>query len=442
VFVLIDVQEKIIKEQLGFDSLGLSEPLLRAVKEAGYLIPSPIQEKSIPSVLEGRDVMGAAQTGTGKTAAFGLPILENLLKKSDQNNNSIQVLILSPTRELAAQISESINLYAKHTELSCAVVFGGVNINPQIKRLKKPLDILVATPGRLLDLHRQRALNLKDISVLVLDEADRMLDMGFIHDIRRILRLIPNERQSLLFSATFSDEIKKLAQTVVKNPVLVSVAASNSTAEKVEQRVFPVEKNLKSDLLVSLIRQCEWDQVLVFCRTKHGADKLSRVLQQRKINSAAIHGNKSQGARTKALQDFKDKKITVLVATDIASRGIDIDKLPQVVNYDLPFVPEDYVHRIGRTGRAGEAGHAISLVSQDESKELFGIERLIKKTIQREWLDGYDRAYDIVSRSSGPRDNKFFQKKSFRPSNGYSDQARPAQAPRRFFSRPSSGRGS
>jgi ATP-dependent RNA helicase RhlE len=440
--VLIDVQEKIIKEQLGFDSLGLSEPLLRAVKEAGYLIPSPIQEKSIPSVLEGRDVMGAAQTGTGKTAAFGLPILENLLKKSDQNNNSIQVLILSPTRELAAQISESINLYAKHTELSCAVVFGGVNINPQIKRLKKPLDILVATPGRLLDLHRQRALNLKDISVLVLDEADRMLDMGFIHDIRRILRLIPNERQSLLFSATFSDEIKKLAQTVVKNPVLVSVAASNSTAEKVEQRVFPVEKNLKSDLLVSLIRQCEWDQVLVFCRTKHGADKLSRVLQQRKINSAAIHGNKSQGARTKALQDFKDKKITVLVATDIASRGIDIDKLPQVVNYDLPFVPEDYVHRIGRTGRAGEAGHAISLVSQDESKELFGIERLIKKTIQREWLDGYDRAYDIVSRSSGPRDNKFFQKKSFRPSNGYSDQARPAQAPRRFFSRPSSGRGS
>ncbi len=441
-FVLIDVQEKIIKEQLGFDSLGLSEPLLRAVKEAGYLIPSPIQEKSIPSVLEGRDVMGAAQTGTGKTAAFGLPILENLLKKSDQNNNSIQVLILSPTRELAAQISESINLYAKHTELSCAVVFGGVNINPQIKRLKKPLDILVATPGRLLDLHRQRALNLKDISVLVLDEADRMLDMGFIHDIRRILRLIPNERQSLLFSATFSDEIKKLAQTVVKNPVLVSVAASNSTAEKVEQRVFPVEKNLKSDLLVSLIRQCEWDQVLVFCRTKHGADKLSRVLQQRKINSAAIHGNKSQGARTKALQDFKDKKITVLVATDIASRGIDIDKLPQVVNYDLPFVPEDYVHRIGRTGRAGEAGHAISLVSQDESKELFGIERLIKKTIQREWLDGYDRAYDIVSRSSGPRDNKFFQKKSFRPSNGYSDQARPAQAPRRFFSRPSSGRGS
>jgi len=442
VFVLIDVQEKIIKEQLGFDSLGLSEPLLRAVKEAGYLIPSPIQEKSIPSVLEGRDVMGAAQTGTGKTAAFGLPILENLLKKSDQNNNSIQVLILSPTRELAPQISESINLYAKHTELSCAVVFGGVNINPQIKRLKKPLDILVATPGRLLDLHRQRALNLKDISVLVLDEADRMLDMGFIHDIRRILRLIPNERQSLLFSATFSDEIKKLAQTVVKNPVLVSVAASNSTAEKVEQRVFPVEKNLKSDLLVSLIRQCEWDQVLVFCRTKHGADKLSRVLQQRKINSAAIHGNKSQGARTKALQDFKDKKITVLVATDIASRGIDIDKLPQVVNYDLPFVPEDYVHRIGRTGRAGEAGHAISLVSQDESKELFGIERLIKKTIQREWLDGYDRAYDIVSRSSGPRDNKFFQKKSFRPSNGYSDQARPAQAPRRFFSRPSSGRGS
>jgi ATP-dependent RNA helicase RhlE len=440
--VLIDVQEKIIKEQLGFDSLGLSEPLLRAVKEAGYLIPSPIQEKSIPSVLEGRDVMGAAQTGTGKTAAFGLPILENLLKKSDQNNNSIQVIILSPTRELAAQISESINLYAKHTELSCAVVFGGVNINPQIKRLKKPLDILVATPGRLLDLHRQRALNLKDISVLVLDEADRMLDMGFIHDIRRILRLIPNERQSLLFSATFSDEIKKLAQTVVKNPVLVSVAASNSTAEKVEQRVFPVEKNLKSDLLVSLIRQCEWDQVLVFCRTKHGADKLSRVLQQRKINSAAIHGNKSQGARTKALQDFKDKKITVLVATDIASRGIDIDKLPQVVNYDLPFVPEDYVHRIGRTGRAGEAGHAISLVSQDESKELFGIERLIKKTIQREWLDGYDRAYDIVSRSSGPRDNKFFQKKSFRPSNGYSDQARPAQAPRRFFSRPSSGRGS
>lgn len=440
--MLIDVQEKIIKEQLGFDSLGLSEPLLRAVKEAGYLIPSPIQEKSIPSVLEGRDVMGAAQTGTGKTAAFGLPILENLLKKSDQNNNSIQVLILSPTRELAAQISESINLYAKHTELSCAVVFGGVNINPQIKRLKKPLDILVATPGRLLDLHRQRALNLKDISVLVLDEADRMLDMGFIHDIRRILRLIPNERQSLLFSATFSDEIKKLAQTVVKNPVLVSVAASNSTAEKVEQRVFPVEKNLKSDLLVSLIRQCEWDQVLVFCRTKHGADKLSRVLQQRKINSAAIHGNKSQGARTKALQDFKDKKITVLVATDIASRGIDIDKLPQVVNYDLPFVPEDYVHRIGRTGRAGEAGHAISLVSQDESKELFGIERLIKKTIQREWLDGYDRAYDIVSRSSGPRDNKFFQKKSFRPSNGYSDQARPAQAPRRFFSRPSSGRGS
>jgi ATP-dependent RNA helicase RhlE len=369
-----------------FNTLGLSESLLLAVQETGYTQPTPIQVKSIPAILTGKDLMAAAQTGTGKTAGFTLPLLQILGGKPSVKSNRCHALVLTPTRELAAQIQESIVTYGKNENLRSAVVFGGVNINPQMKALRRGVDILVATPGRLLDLYQQNAVKFKDIDVLILDEADRMLDMGFIRDIRKILALLPNKRQNLLFSATFSDDIRKLAKTICVNPVEIDVAPRNSTVEAISQKLYHVAKEHKSALLCHLLGKNN-EQTLVFSRTKHGANKLAKQLNKAGITAAAIHGNKSQNQRTLALANFKQNKVQVLVATDIAARGIDIDLLAQVINFDLPHVPEDYVHRIGRTGRAGASGVAISLVSADEKKQLRAIERLIKFTIKEEVID-------------------------------------------------------
>jgi len=380
---------------MSFSSLGLSAPILDAVAEQGYETPSPIQMQAIPAVLEGKDVMGAAQTGTGKTAGFTLPILERLSKGQRAQANQARVLILTPTRELAAQVGESVATYGKNLPLRSAVVFGGVKINPQMIKLRKGVDVLVATPGRLLDLYNQNAVRFKHLEVLVLDEADRMLDMGFIHDIRKILNLLPKQRQNLMFSATFSKQIRDLAKGLVNNPVEISVSPRNTTVESVNQWICPVDKKQKAALLTQLIQHNDWRQVLVFSRTKHGANKLTRQLESADINAAAIHGNKSQGARTKALADFKSGKIRILVATDIAARGLDIDQLPQVVNFDLPNVPEDYIHRIGRTGRAGASGQAISLVSADEFKQLSDIERLIQQILKRKLVDGFEPVHDL-----------------------------------------------
>ena len=338
---------------MSFASLGLSDPIVKAVAEQGYDTPSPIQQQAIPAVLQGQDVMAAAQTGTGKTAGFTLPILERLLPGQRAGANQARVLILTPTRELAAQVGQSVETYGKHLPLRSTVVFGGVKINPQMMALRKGADVLIATPGRLLDLYKQNAVRFDHLEVLVLDEADRMLDMGFIHDIKRILAVLPPKRQNLLFSATFSKEIRELAKGLVHDPVEISVTPRNSTAETVKQWIAPVDKKQKAPLLIKLINDNGWHQVLVFTRTKHGANKLTTQLEKAGIKAAAIHGNKSQNARTKALAEFKDNRLQALVATDIAARGLDIDQLPQVVNFDLPNVPEDYVHRIGRTGRAG-----------------------------------------------------------------------------------------
>jgi len=378
-----------------FDELGLSAPLLRAVKEKGYSEPSPIQAEAIPAVLSGRDLMAAAQTGTGKTAGFTLPILQLLHTSDEPHPHRIRVLVLTPTRELAAQVAESVATYGAHLPFTSAVVFGGVKINPQIAKLRKGVDILVATPGRLLDLHQQGEVNFKDLEILVLDEADRMLDMGFIHDIRRILKLLPEKRQNLMFSATFADEIRELTNKMLHNPLEVSVSPRNTTAETVAQWVYPVDKKSKSALLRQLIVDNDWQQVLVFSRTKHGANRLAQYLEKAGVNAAAIHGNKSQGARTRALAGFKDGKVRVLVATDIAARGLDIEQLPQVVNFDLPNVSEDYVHRIGRTGRAGATGQAFSLVSADEIKQLNGIEQVIQRHITREYIEGFEPDHDV-----------------------------------------------
>jgi len=379
---------------MNFTDLGLAEPILRAVREAGYETPTPIQAQAIPAVLKGGDLMAGAQTGTGKTAGFTLPLLHRLAAdrpgRDARGRVAIRALILTPTRELAAQVEESVRTYGKYLPLTSMVMFGGVGMQPQVDRLRKGVDILVATPGRLLDHHQQGTLDLSHVQILVLDEADRMLDMGFIHDIRKVLALVPAKKQSLLFSATFSDDIKALADRLLNQPSLIEVARRNATAETIAQRVILTGRERKKELLAQLIREGDWRQVLVFTRMKHGANRLAEYLCSQGIPAMAIHGNKSQGARTKALSEFKAGTLPVLVATDIAARGIDIDQLPHVVNFELPNVPEDYVHRIGRTGRAGAQGEALSLVCRDEEIFLRDIEKLIMREIARSSVAGFE----------------------------------------------------
>ncbi|MFC3111044.1 DEAD/DEAH box helicase [Undibacterium arcticum] len=396
---------------MSFTQLGLSDAIVRAITDHGYTTPTPIQAQAVPAVLAGGDLLAGAQTGTGKTAGFTLPMLHrlstNAVGAAQTNKTSqrvIRALVLTPTRELAAQVEESVRTYGKYLNLNSAVIFGGVGINPQIKMLKHGVDILVATPGRLLDHHQQGTINLNQVEILVLDEADRMLDMGFIHDIKKVLAILPPKRQNLLFSATFSDDIKVLADRLLNNPAMIEVARRNSTVEVIAQKVHPVDRDKKHPMLSHLIKSNNWSQVLVFTRTKHGANKLVEQLDNDGIGAMAIHGNKSQSARTKALAEFKDGALQVLVATDIAARGIDIDQLPHVVNYDLPNVPEDYVHRIGRTGRAGATGEAVSLVCVDEHIMLRDIEKLIKQTLPKEVIPGFEpdpaaRAQPIQMRS-------------------------------------------
>ncbi len=375
---------------MSFEKLGLSKPLLKAIAEQGYENPTPIQAQAIPVILQRKDILAGAQTGTGKTAGFTLPMLELLNRaKPAKGKHQVKALVLTPTRELAAQVGESIKLYGKHLPFKSTVIFGGVKINPQIVALRKGIDIVVATPGRLLDHISQKTIDLKHVDFLILDEADRMLDMGFINDIRKVLAILPPQRQNLLFSATYSKEIKKLSNTLLNAPTLIEVARANTSSEIVKQAVYPVDKMRKRELLTHLINEGKWKQVLVFTRTKHGANRLAGQLDKDGITAAAIHGNKSQNARTRALADFKKGDVRVLVATDIAARGIDIDQLPHVVNFELPNVSEDYVHRIGRTGRAGNEGEAISLVCVDEDEFLANIEKLIKKDIPKVWLKGF-----------------------------------------------------
>ncbi|AYQ86301.1 RNA helicase [Burkholderia gladioli] len=378
---------------MSFASLGLAEPLVRAVNELGYTEPTPIQTQAIPAVLGGGDLLAGAQTGTGKTAGFTLPILQRLNASTAAQaggKRAVRALILTPTRELAAQVEESVRAYGKYLKLRSTVMFGGVSINPQIDALKRGVDIVVATPGRLLDHMQQKTIDVSQLDILVLDEADRMLDMGFIHDIKRVLARLPAKRQNLLFSATFSDEIKALADSLLDSPALIEVARRNTTAETIAQKIYPVDRDRKRELLTHLIREHNWFQVLVFTRTKHGANRLAEQLGKDGISALAIHGNKSQSARTRALTEFKAGTLQVLVATDIAARGIDIDQLPHVVNYELPNVPEDYVHRIGRTGRAGANGEAVSLVCVDEKQLLRDIEKLIKREIPQEVIAGFE----------------------------------------------------
>ena len=377
---------------MSFDSLGLSAELLRAVSDQGYSEATPVQREAIPVILQGRDILAGAQTGTGKTAGFTLPLLQRLHTNPlpGKGKRPVRALILVPTRELAAQVGESVATYGRHLPLNSAIIFGGVKINPQTQKLQRGVDILIATPGRLLDHVSQRNVDLSTVEILVLDEADRMLDMGFIRDIRRILALLPKQRQNLLFSATYSSEMRQLADSLLHNPAQVEVARRNTPAERVGQVVHHVDRERKRELLSFMIGSQNWRQVLVFTRTKHGANRLSQQLEQDGISSAAIHGNKSQGARTRALADFKAGEVRVLVATDIAARGLDIDQLPHVVNYELPNVPEDYVHRIGRTGRAGNDGQAVSLVCVDEHKLLVDIERLLKRDLPKVVVPGYE----------------------------------------------------
>jgi ATP-dependent RNA helicase RhlE len=375
---------------MSFNSLGLSKALLKAIDKKGYTEPSTIQNKAIPKILERRDVLASAQTGTGKTAGFTLPILQILSRNERLSGRPIRVLVLTPTRELAAQVHESVQSYGEFLDLRSTVIFGGVNQNPQVKTLKRGVDILIATPGRLLDLHNQRMLSLAKIEILVLDEADRMLDMGFLRDITKILALVPSKRQNLLFSATFSKEIKKLANEFLHNPILVEATPESTTVEKINQKAFRVDKKRKTDLVIDLIAGGRWQQVLVFTRTKHGANRLAEKMVKCDVSASAIHGNKSQAARTKALAGFKKGDVRVLVATDIAARGLDIPLLPHVINFELPNVPEDYVHRIGRTGRAGAEGEAISLVSLDEMAYLRDIEKLIGLKLPISEIEGFE----------------------------------------------------
>ena len=402
-----------------FTTLGLSEPLLRAVQATGYTSPTPIQAQAIPAILAGHDVMGAAQTGSGKTAGFTLPLLQLLDQKKQMKPGQVRALLLTPTRELAAQVQNSIMTYGKFVSLRTAVVFGGVNINPQKDKLRRGVDILVATPGRLLDLYRQNAVKFDAVEILVLDEADRMLDMGFMPDIKKIMALLPKQRQNLMFSATFSNTIRQLAKSITNNPVEIDVSPRNATVDTVIQKIHPVDKARKADLLGHLITSENWYQVLVFIRTKHGADKLVKQLVRNNIHAAAIHSNKSQAQRTKTLADFKRNKIQVLVGTDIASRGIDIIKLSHVVNFDMPNTPEDYVHRIGRTARAGAGGHAISLVSADEIKQVQDIERLINRKIDREEITDFEPRHAVPqSRDVKPARNNQKHNGANRKSNG------------------------
>ena len=373
-----------------FKELGLTEALLKAVADKGYETPSPIQEKAIPHILAGKDILASAQTGTGKTAGFAMPMIQLLTKEAPRNNRVIRALILTPTRELAAQVLEDVQTYSKHVDLRSMVIFGGVKQNPQVNKLRNGVDILVATPGRLMDLQNQGFISLRDIEFLVLDEADRMLDMGFLRDIKKIMGMMPEKRQNLLFSATFSREIRTLANGILNNPVTVEATPENSTAERVEQVAYRCDAKRKTELITKLIWEGNWHQVLVFTRTKHGANRLTEKLNKANITAAAIHGNKSQGARTKALAGFKAKEVSVLVATDIAARGLDIPLLPFVINFELPNVPEDYVHRIGRTGRAGAEGVAISLVSADETEYVRGIEKLLGMPLPSMTIEGFE----------------------------------------------------
>lgn len=382
-----------------FETLGLLTDLLRAVADQGYTDPTPIQQQAIPAILEGRDILASAQTGTGKTAGFTLPLLQRLRPNQPiKGRRTPRALILAPTRELAAQVDDSVKTYGKYLSLRSAVVYGGISIVPQIQALRRGVDILVATPGRLLDHLNQGSVDLSQVEILVLDECDRMLDMGFIHDIRKILAKLPPTRQTLLFSATFSKEIQRLANTLLKSPVLIEVAPRNTAAEQVKQIVYSVDRDRKRELLAYMISFHNWQQVLVFTRTKHGANRLAEQLAKDGLKATAIHGNKTQAARTRALNDFKQGKVRVLVATDVASRGLDIDQLPHVVNFDLPNVPEDYVHRIGRTGRAGNAGQAVSLVSRDEYPLLQGIERLLNQSLIQDVISGYEPTVALQAR--------------------------------------------
>ena len=373
-----------------FTDLGLAPSLLKAIQEKGYTEPSPIQEKAIPQILQGKDVLASAQTGTGKTAGFTLPLLQLLSKKQKSGHRKVRALVLTPTRELAAQIYENVKEYSTHIDIRSSVIFGGVNQNPQVATLRRGVDVLIATPGRLLDLHNQKVLSLQHVEILVLDEADRMLDMGFQRDINKIMGFLPKKRQNLLFSATFSKEIKTLAQGILNQPVLVEATPENTTVDAIIQRVYKVDKARKTELIIKLIKDGNWNQVLVFTRTKHGANNLTKRMLKANIEAAAIHGNKSQGARTKALAGFKDGTVEVLVATDIAARGLDIPLLPHVINFELPNIPEDYVHRIGRTGRAGAKGEAISLVCIDEKIYLRDIERVVGMRIPSELKEGFE----------------------------------------------------
>jgi ATP-dependent RNA helicase RhlE len=411
---------------MSFKSLGLSDALVKAVEEKGYTIPSPIQQKAIPPILEGRDILASAQTGTGKTAGFTLPVLQYLTETKNPKYRPLRVLVLTPTRELAAQVHENVREYSKYVNIKSAVVFGGVKAASQIKTLKQGVDILVATPGRLLDLHDQKAVSFKRIDVLILDEADRMLDMGFARDLNKLISFMPAKRQNLMFSATFSKDIKKLAEGILRDPVSVEAEPQNSTAKKVSHKVFKVDKSQKTALTIQLIKDGNWNQVLVFTRTKHGANKLTEKLVKAGISAAAIHGNKSQGARTKALKNFKDNTIKILVATDIAARGLDIPLLPHVINFELPNVPEDYVHRIGRTGRAGAAGEAISLVCSEETEYQKEIEKVLNEKLKTAVLEGFEPTDTTPPKRAATQSKNSFGKKK---GNSNSQEDKPKSKP-------------
>ena len=396
---------------MSFKSLNLSEAILHAVNKKGYTTPSPIQEKAIPLILERRDVLASAQTGTGKTAGFTLPLLQILSEGKQWKNRPIRSLVLTPTRELAAQVAESVKTYGEFLDLRSTVIYGGVNQNPQVRAIRNGVDILIATPGRLLDLNNQRLLSLAKIEILILDEADRMLDMGFLKDIKKIISLMPLNRQNLMFSATFSKQIKELANGILHNQVLVEATPENTTAELVSQKAYRIDKKRKPEFVIKLIAEGDWKQVLIFTRTKHGANRLSEKLSKNNISSSAIHGNKSQNSRTKALEGFKKGTVRVLVATDIAARGLDIPLLPHVINFDLPQVPEDYVHRIGRTGRAGVSGEAISLIAADELILLKDIEKLLGQTMRNEIVEGFEPIDKPEAIDKTPKRNNFRKSK-------------------------------